>query len=180
MLYGKLACHRMDSFFLFSVFFPAAVGVRGLPTGCLSPKAYGLLRPERQSCSAPLLRRGRAHGRALGPEAGSRAGARATGFRAPCCSQLAAPLQPEHARQVSDELLRCFVPGARLSRSRARGAAGGFRSWALGRRLACAALQPAAWHYRAPRCRVVAGPFGSAATQGSVSQHKAPPIGDAP
>ena len=36
-------------FFFVRTFFLLAVGVRGFHTGCLSPNAYGLLRPERQS-----------------------------------------------------------------------------------------------------------------------------------
>ena len=42
--------------FFFRTFFPAAVGIRGLPTSCLSPKAYGLLRPERQSARPRCFR----------------------------------------------------------------------------------------------------------------------------
>ena len=105
------------------------MGVRGLHTGCLSPKAYKLLRAERQSARPAASGEVehtvelRARQLARGPRASERRAAhsllhRYSQSRPPpfrpggggCGSQCRRGPLGSHARQVSDELLRCLVP----------------------------------------------------------------------
>ena len=120
-------------FFFFPHLFPAAVGVRGLHTGGLSPNAYGLLRPERQSArprcfgevehTVELRARKLARVRGRGPRASERRAAhsllhRYSQSRPPpsrpggggCGSQCRRGPLGSHARRVSHKLLCCFVP----------------------------------------------------------------------